>query len=136
MAGIDAFGTVWQMHDGGSPGAFIAVGEVTDIDVLDIEIDDLDVSSHSSPGQWREFVAGMKDAGELSMEVNYDPALHGNLWAAVGVTRQHKIILPDAGAAEFAFSGFISGMSAEAPHDDKLSATFTIKVTGAVTLTP
>jgi hypothetical protein len=31
-------------------------------------------SSHDSTGQWREFIGGMKDAGELSMDINYDPA--------------------------------------------------------------
>lgn len=134
MAGYDAFGTQWAMHDGVS--TFVNVGEVVSVDVLDISVDDLDTSSHASPGQWREFISGMKDGGELSMEVNYDPALHGLLFSALGVTRQHKITLTDAGAAEVAFSGYIKGISAQAPHDDKLSATFTVKVTGAVTITP
>ena len=134
MAGIDGFGTVWAMHDGAS--TYADVGEVVSIDLLDVEVDSIDVSSHDSPSQWREFVAGMKDGGELSMEVNYDPALHGTIWGALGTERNHRITLPDAGAATIAFAGFISGASAQAPYDDKLSATFTIKVTGAVTITP
>lgn len=134
MAGIDAFGTAWAMHDGVS--TFVDVGEVTNIDVLDIDVDDIDVSSHDSPGQWREYVAGMKDGGELSMEVNYDPALHGTILSALATERQHRITLPDAGAAQVEFDGYVKGFSAGAPHDDKLSGTITLKVTGPVTVTP
>lgn len=134
MAGIDAFGTQWAMHDGAA--TFVDVAEVTNIDLLDIDVDDIDVSSHDSPSGWREFVAGMKDGGELSMEINYDPALHGTLISAVGVERQHRFTLPDAGAAQIEFDGYISGFQAGAPYDDKLSATCSVKVSGAVTVTP
>lgn len=134
MAGIDAFGTSWAMHDGAS--TYVDIGEVTNIDLLDIDVDDIDVSSHDSPGQWREFLGGMKDGGELSMEVNYDPAEHGTILSAVGTSRDHRLTLPDAGAATIAFEGYVSGFSAQAPYDDKLSATITVKVSGAVTVTP
>lgn len=134
MAGVDAFGTSWAMHDGAS--TYVDVAEVTSISVLDVSVDSIDVSSHDSASQWREFVSGMKDAGELSMEINYDPSLHGAIWSALGTQRNHRITLTDAGAATVAFAGFISGISADAPYDDKLSATVSIKVTGAVTITP
>lgn len=134
MAGIDAFGTEWAMHDGSS--TYVAVAEVTSIDVLDISVDSYDVSSHDSANQWREFVSGMKDAGELSMEINYDPALHGTLFSAIGSERNHRITLSDSGAAVVSFAAFITKMSAQAPYDDKLSASVSLKVTGAVTITP
>lgn len=134
MAGIDAFGTVWKMHDGSS--TYVTVEEVTNIGLLDVDVDTIDVSSHDSPSQWREFVGGMKDGGELSMDINYDPALHGTLFSALGENRNQKFILPDAGAAEVSFEAVVSGFSASAPYDDKLSATVTLKVSGAVTITP
>lgn len=134
MAGIDAFGTQWAMHDGAS--TYVDVAEVTSISVLDVSVDSIDTSSHDSPSQWREFVAGMKDGGELSMEINYDPALHGTIFSALGAERNHRITLSDSGAATVAFAGFISGFSADAPYDDKLAATVSIKVSGAVTITP
>lgn len=136
MAGIDAFGTLWKVEFTLASGTFTTVADVTGIDVLDIDADTLDVSSHSSTGQWREFVNGMKDAGELSMEINYDPALHDTVYQLVGGDyRNMKIVLPDAGAAEVAFKALVTGFSVEAPFDDKLAATITVKVTGAVTIT-
>lgn len=137
MAGVDAFGTTWAIGNGdGPPETFTTVADVTNIDVLDIKVDDIDVSSHESTGKWSEFISGMKDAGELSMDINYDPSVHGALFAAIGTTKAMKITLTDSGAAVVTFSAFINGMKAQAPYDDKLSATVTLKVTGAVTITP
>lgn len=135
MAGIDAFGTTWAVEF--VDPTYTTIADVTNIDVLDVDVDTHDVSSHSSPSQWREFVAGMKDGGELSMEINYDPALHGTIWAEVGAaSKSHRITLPDAGAAVVDFDAIVTGFTAQAPYDDKLSATVTLKVTGAVTVTP
>ena len=138
MAKYDAFGTIWSLEY--VAATFTPVGQVTNIDVMDIDVDTIDVSDHSSTGQWREFVAGMKDAGELSMDVNLDPATHmattDSPYAHVGGDPiGMKITLPDAGAAEIAFDGIITGCSAAAPYDDKLEATFTVKVTGPITIT-
>lgn len=137
MAGIDAFGTQIGMGNGdGPPETFTPVADITTIDVLDVDVDSTDVSSHDSTGQWREFVAGMKDGGELSLELNYDPAVHGTLFTAVGVEKSWQITLTDSGAATVTFAGFINGFQSQAPYDDKLAATVTIKVSGAVTITP
>ena len=138
MASYDAFGTIWSIEF--VAATFTPVGQVTNIDVLDIDVDTIDVSSHSSTGQWREFVAGMKDAGELSMDLNLDPATHmaatDSVYAQVGGDPiGMKITLPDTGAAEIAFDGIVTGFSASAPYDDKLEATATVKVTGPITVT-
>src|SRR5690242_6812321 len=110
MAGVDAFGTTLGMGNGdGPPETFTAVADITSIDVLDIDVDSIDVSSHDSTGQWSEFIAGMKDAGDLGMDLNYDPAVHGTLISDIGVEKNWKVTLTDSGAAEVTFAGFISG---------------------------
>lgn len=136
MAGIDAFGTKWAFStDGGT--TFTDVAEVVNIDVLDVSADTTDVSSHDSPDQYREFVGGMKDGGELSFDINYDPAKHGAIMSNIGGDPiKHKITLPDAGAATVEFDGIITGFKAQAPYDDKLSASVSVKVSGAPTITP
>lgn len=136
MAGIDAFGTKWSFStDGGT--TFTDVADVTNIEVLNIKADTTDVSSHDSTGQWREFIGGMKDAGDLSMEVNYDPAIHGTIFSHIGGDPiKHKITLVDTGAHVVAFDGIITGLKVGAPFDDKMNGTVTIKVSGAPTITP
>lgn len=136
MAGVDAFGTVWAIStDGGT--IYTPVADVTEIGVLDAKADTIETTVHSSAGQWRTFVGGLKDGGELKMTVNYDPSLHGTLWstlAADGI--KHRVTLPDAGAAVVDFNGITTALSGSAPFDDKLTADVTIKVTGAPVITP
>jgi predicted secreted protein len=137
MAGIDGFGTTLEIDI--NDDLFVTgltAGELTNIDILDVTVDDYDVTTHDSPGQWREYIGGLKDGGALSADLNFDPALHGAILDVVKETHDVKITLPaDADDAEVTFSGYINAMSAAAPHDDKLEAEITIKVSGAPTLT-
>jgi predicted secreted protein len=134
MAGVDAFGTVWEVE--WDDLTFTAVGDITNIDVMDVSVDVQDVSAHDSPSQWREKIGGMKDGGELSMELNFDPTNHAIILTNLGVEHSMRFTLTDTGAASVTFQGFVSGMGAAAPYDDKLSASVTVTVTGPVTITP
>jgi hypothetical protein len=133
MAGIDAFGTQWQIHDGAS--SYETVAEVFSMDTLAASVEDLDTTSHDSPGGYREFAGGLKDGGTLSMEINFDPAIHGDLLDLLSVTRAMKIILPAAAdSAEIDFDGYLNSFSGTAPVDDKLSATVGVRVVGPTTI--
>lgn len=133
MAGIDAFGTVWAIEYVVSSGTYTPVADVTNIDVLDVDVDTIETSSHGSSGQWREFINGMKDAGKLTMEINYDPTVHATLFAEVGsdTVKNHRITLTDSAAKKVTFKALVTGFQAGAPFDDKLSAKVTLKVSGA-----
>ncbi|HMA26084.1 MAG: phage tail tube protein [Solirubrobacterales bacterium] len=136
MAGIDAFGTVLKIDDGTGTNTYDEVAEIVSLNPLDISADDIDVSSHNSPQGWKEFVGGLKDGGTVSCEINFDPALHGDLIDLIGVTRAMLVVFPaDADDAEVWFDGYINGLTGEAPHDDKLSGTLSLKVSGPVSIT-
>jgi predicted secreted protein len=136
MSGVAAFGTKWSFSTDGDT-TFTDVAEVTNIDVLNIKADTMDVSSHDSPNEYREKLGGMKDGGSLSMAINYDPALHGTIFSNIGgAPIKHKITLTDAGAAVVAFDGIITTMQAKAPFDGKLEATVTVEVSGEPIITP
>lgn len=134
MAGIDAFGTVLKLGDAAGT-SFDAIAEVTSVDVLDVEVEDLDVTSHDSASGWREYIGGLKDGGELSFELNFDPAVHAALLTAVGASREFQIVMPAGVDDIIEFEGYIKSLSAAAPHDDKLTASAAIKVSGPVTIT-
>lgn len=136
MAAVDAFGTVWAMDPAGG-STYVNVADVTEIGVLDISAETIESTVHGSPGGWRTFIGGLKDGGELSMSINYDPALHGTIFSAIGVDGvTHRITLPDAGAAVVTFVGIVTGLSVGAPMDDKLTGDVTIKVSGPPVITP
>lgn len=136
MAAVDAFGTVWAFDPAGG-AVYVDVADVTEIGVLDVSAETIETTVHGSAGGWRTFIGGLKDGGELSMSINYDPALHGTIFSAIGVDGvTHEITLADAGAAVITFTGIITGLSVGAPMDDKMTGDVSIKVSGAPVITP
>ena len=140
MSGLDAFGIAFQRSDMATPTpVFTAIGNVTSVSGPEIERETYDVTAHDSADGWREFIGGLKDGGEVSLEINYDPDKHDVLIADFGDTtaRDYKMVWPAAaGGGNWAIKAFLTGFSQEAPVDDKLSAELTFKVTGKPVITP
>ncbi len=65
------YGTKFQTGNGSSPETFTDLAFVTSITAPNLSRDSIDVSHMQSPDEWREFIAGMKDAGEVSLELNF-----------------------------------------------------------------
>ncbi|GAA3301300.1 phage tail tube protein [Streptomyces cinereospinus] len=137
MAGLDAFGTQLQRGDGATPAeTFTPIANVTDITPPGIERETLDVTAHDSEDAWREFIGGLKDGGEVEIELNYDPREHDSLVSDFGDKnpRNYKVVWPDS-LGEWAFKAILTNFEPEAPHDDKLAASATFKVSGKPTIT-
>jgi predicted secreted protein len=137
MAGLDAFGTQLQRGDGATPTeTFSPIANVTDITPPGIERETYDVTAHDSEDGWREFIGGLKDGGEVEIELNYDPREHDSLVAdfADGVPRNYKVVWPNT-LGSWAFKAILTNFEPEAPHDDKLAASATFKVSGKPTIT-
>jgi len=137
MAGLDAFGTQLQRGDGATPTeTFTAIANVTDITPPGIERETYDVTAHDSPDAYREFIGGLKDGGEVEIEINYDPREHDDLVADFADTepRNYKIVWPST-LGNWAFAAILTNFEPEAPHDDKLAASLTFKVSGKPTIT-
>jgi predicted secreted protein len=150
MAGHAGLGTVLTMSTGAltstsynPAGPAIVIGDLTNISGPSMSADQIDVSSHGSTGIFREFVAGFKDAGEISLE--------GNLTASGGAddlldafkdrrTRNFHINFPVPTATSTArlrwqLAGTVSGVETAVPYDDKVSFSASIRLTGVPTLT-
>ncbi|MFD3657034.1 phage tail tube protein [Streptomyces sp. NPDC058620] len=137
MAGIDAFGTQLKRGDGTTPGeVFTAVANVTNVEDAGRTRNTIDTTAHDSPDQYMEFVGGLVDPGEVTIDVNYDPAAHDTLEAdfADKDPRNYQLVFPDADTTTFAFAAVMTGFSKSAPYDDKLTASLTFKVSGKPTI--
>ena len=110
------------------------IAELTNIGGPSMSADAIDVSSHDSPSKFREFVAGMKDAGEISIEGNLISAVQGNLVLANLTSGEAVVVLitfaAAADPATFTGSGFVTAYEPSTPFDEKLSFTATLKLTG------
>lgn len=105
--GLNAFGTLLQRGDGVTPTeGFTTVSEITNIEAPAVETDIIDLTHHTSPDAYKEYVLGLRDAGEVTLEGNYVPTdatirastglLADNL---SGVKRNWKLVFPDGLAA-------------------------------------
>jgi len=101
-----------------------------------VTVDTIDVTSHSSTSGYREFVEGLADGGEITCEIIFDDANEAK-WAALmraGVVASCNITWPaTTGTLVWTFSAFPTGFEPTAPVDGSLTATLTLKVTGAIT---
>lgn len=137
MAGIDAFGTQFMRGDGATPTeVFSALANVSNISGPGLTRNVIDVTAHDSPDAWMESVGGLKDGGEVTIDLNYDPAAHDSLIADLSDEdpRNYKVVFPDSGATSWTFPGILTGFEVTAPIDDKLSASLTYKVAGKPTI--
>lgn len=217
------YGAVIGLSNDGTPAVFTPIAEVVAITPPGLSRTMIDATHLASPDNCREFIGGLIDSGEFSIDINFiltdstQADLIANLHqtTAANVMRTYRIALPDkvtgttatfstttvsAGAVnttepvkftstgilptpltgrvywakrlsgstfsihnspaeavagtnaiscsggsgthtawtgtKFTFKAGTSGFSPTMPLDDKISATVTFKVTGAVTVTP
>jgi len=140
MSGRDGFGTIFKRGDGATPTElFTAIANVTNIGGPKRSRETIDVTAHDSPGQWMEFIGGLKDGGEISLDINYDPAeathdLDDDFDDTVPRNYQ-VVILPDTiDEYTWSISGIMTALEDEFPYDDKMARSMTIKVSGKPTL--
>lgn len=138
MAKFDAYGTILKIGDGGGPEVFTAIAQVTDITGPGLSLDTIDVTTHDSVDAWREFIGGLKDAGEVSFEVIFDPdsATHIALRTDMDsrVKRNFQLIFPDNTSTQWNLAAFVTELEPQMAVEDALMASLTLKLSGEPTL--
>jgi predicted secreted protein len=131
MAGKIGFGTVFK-HDSGG-GSYVAIAKVTKVRPYALKADSVDISDHDSTSRFREKTAGMLEAGAVSLDLNYDQdaATHQLLESTLGTTKNYRIAFP--GSRTATFSGFIDGVTPELPHDNKMTCSVSVQISGVIT---
>lgn len=118
------------------------VAELTSISGPSQSMDTIDVTSHDSADKFREFVAGLRDGGDITIEGNFikgdasgQIAMHTDFQG--GTVRAWIIKMPGwaAGKPQMAGNGYLTAFEMSYPFEDKISFSATIKVTGKPVLT-
>jgi predicted secreted protein len=131
-SGISGFGSNlnWDTVD---------IAELTNISGPSQSADTIDLTSHDSSDAYREFVAGLRDGGEISFEGNLittdstgQIAMHTDFQA--GSTKAWSITFPSS-LGSMAGNGIVTAFELSYPAEGKISISGTIKVTGKPTLT-
>ena len=108
------------------------IGDVISISPVSVSVTTIDSSDLDST--WRTFIGGLKDGGDCSFEIAYDPsdASHIALEADIdGASKAVSISWSDATTCTF--SAIITSFSPSASLDDKLTCSIGMTITGAVT---
>lgn len=133
---VSGVGTSFKRSDMASTPAFTAISEINNITGPSMSRETIDVTSLDSTGGYREFIAGFRDAGEIQFSMNFSQA--GYLLMKddfeSDALRDYQIVLPDAGATTFDFSGLVVELPLDIPMDDKITCNISIKISGQVTV--
>jgi len=122
-----------------SPTEYVSLGEIFSITPPSATVDMVDVTHMQSVNRTREFISGLIDAGECSLEINYIPGSLGDLELreilalAVGVTRRRQALIRYPNGVTTTFMTELMSYEKSVPLDDKMTATVTFKVTGVET---
>lgn len=133
-AAVPTFGTTVSI--GG------AIAEVLSINLDGMKLNTIDVTTLAD--RHRKFVAGLIDSGTISMEVNVLSA-HSALWDSLDDTAAAALTPPASKSFTITFGAsgtthtasgncFVTDYSVKGGLDSSLTASFTMKITGPVTL--
>lgn len=128
---IAGVGTVFQRWNG---AAWDKLAEINSISGPTKTRDFIDVTSLDSVGGYREFIAGFRDGGTVTLNMNFTRATYDLMNADFEdeESQFYEIVLPDADETSFEFLGLVTELPLEITTDDKVTANVTIKVNGKV----
>ena len=125
------------------PSNMTAIGNIISVGGPELSRDALDVSTMDSTSKRREFIPAMIDSGEVTIEVNYDGTASGTadfLAGKVGATNYLVVVrfgdhTQATNESHWDCMGAITGLGNAIPHDDKVTQSVTIKLSGVATYT-
>jgi predicted secreted protein len=121
-----------------SKGATI-IGEILSISGPAISTDAVEITHTESPSACREYIAGLIEPGELSVELQVDTA--GSVFALLIADQldrsidAYTLLFSNTGASTLTFNAFVTGVEFNTPIDDRATVTASFKITGLPTWT-
>lgn len=130
-------GTQFKVGNGADPEVFTALLEQVEVPGFEITMDSVEGTHMNSTDGFREFIAGLGDAGEISITGNFIetgddvPNTFTNMKARTA--KNYQLEFP--GGAVFQCAGIVTGVSVQSPMEDRMTAAFTFKMSGVPTFT-
>ncbi len=104
--------------------------EIVGISGPSLARDSIDTTHHGTGNNFRTFIPGLVDPGELTIDCHFDPTETPGIDGNAAVL---KITWPDTGSTKFqATEAFITGFDITDPIDDKMTASVTFKLSGSI----
>ena len=132
MAAFHALGTTLTWDD-------VSIARLTAINGVEVTADTVDVSNHLSSDAYKEYLVGMIEPGELSVEGQFDAADTTGQHAMIvdlnaRAAKTWTITFPSASGATWTGSGFLVGFKVgDATLDGAIAFSARVKLTGKPT---
>jgi predicted secreted protein len=128
----------WLADNTGPPGVLTKLAEIISITPPNPQTAEVEATHFGSPNRRREYIAGLIEDGEGTFEMNYVPGSTTDVLIrgaqASGLTKAYKIVIPDGvGTWKVEGSCIVKGYERNVPIDDRMTASLTVRFTGAVT---
>jgi predicted secreted protein len=137
-AAVAGIGTLFKRgteHDS-SVTTYASIGEVNSISWDGMSRETYDVTTLDSTGGYAEFITGLRDAGSLNIDMNFQRDTYVDMLAdfEASTACYYQIVLSDTGATTLTFQGYVTALPLTIPTKDKITCAMTIKITGAPSL--
>jgi len=115
--------------------AYVPLAEINSIEGPGMTRETYDTTTLDTEGGYRTFIAGFRDAGTISLNMNFTNATYtiikGDFESNEPV--KYQIIFPDTENTTFQFEGLVTECPISVPMDDKITVSVTIKISGKIT---
>lgn len=126
MADI-AYGASLAIYNGST---FDDVANVISFDEPQYQRDAVETTHMLSADQFREYIPGMMDGGEVNFGINYTPAASNALRTALTASTLQRFKITHKSGIYVDFYGVPTALTPATPIDDRMTAAMTIKVSG------
>lgn len=121
----------------GPPETYTSIANIRSIDPPKGTATIVESTTMDNPNAFKEYIAGLRDAGPITFQLACDPADTGfqhviQDWVN-GTLRDWQIVLSDTGATVFSFSAFVQDFQFKSPIDGLFTVDATLKISGKPT---
>jgi hypothetical protein len=122
----------------GASTVWTTMGNITDITPPNVEADDIETSHMLSPEQFKTFMAGWADGGEVELTIQYEKAKNAELYSLFRQDKGFRLMFADPApsGSKWNFSGYIKAFGNEVDREDIISADITVKISGKPDFAP
>ncbi len=125
-----------EFHLDNAARVLTEIGEVTGLPFAEETADDVEKTHFKSPGRRKEYMPGMIEPGDATLEINWLPGSGTDLLIAAahrdGKVRAYKTLVPAAGGGKWEVSGFlyVKSRGRSVQIGDRMSMSVAVKFTG------
>jgi len=133
---VSGVGTQFFVWDPAGAGTWNAIAEITSVKGPGMKRETIDVTSLSSQGGYKEFIAGMREAGTITLGMNFVRSYYEKMKNDFEsqLTQNYAIQLPDNILTTLEFIGLVTELPLSITVKDAITADVTIQISGQVVM--